>query len=183
MSAATDDYNRGGFIAFIATMIFTFILIGYLSFVYQGVDIDKVRAKQAASNPLAKAGAGAGQQVDVSGNKTPWVTSPGMIAHGKSAYQSNCGFCHGNSGKGDGPAGATLSPKPRNFIEGKWKADGSTIGLFKTIKSGMAGTAMAAFGHVPVLDRWAIVHYIQSITKNKVVSDATKLESFAKTEK
>ena len=34
---------------------------------------------------------------------------------GKAAYESNCAACHGQSGKGDGPAGAELRTKPSDL--------------------------------------------------------------------
>lgn len=178
MSVAQDEHNRAGFLTFLGSMIFTFLFFGYLVFVHPGVKLENVKGKTPETT-MADTGAAAGAAVDVSGNKTPWVSSPEMVAHGKTAYQNNCAFCHGNTGVGDGPAGATLVPKPRNLVEGKWTADGSTIGLFKTIAGGLPGTAMAAFGHLPLNDRWAMVHYIQSITKNKIVSPAQELEQFA----
>jgi cytochrome c553 len=32
-------------------------------------------------------------------------------------YQVYCSRCHGDTGQGDGPDGATLSPKPRDFSD------------------------------------------------------------------
>ena len=34
---------------------------------------------------------------------------------GKDLYDQNCASCHGDAGAGDGPAGASLDPKPRNY--------------------------------------------------------------------
>ena len=143
----------------------------------------RIREKSAAANTLAEKEKSGGEVVDVSGNTTPWVTSSAMVAHGKAAYAANCAFCHGATGKGDGAAGATLNPKPRDLVTGKWTVDGSTIGLFNAITKGLPGTAMAAFGHIPLVDRWAMVHYIQDITENKIVTDAAELEAFGKAEK
>ena len=185
MSAAQDDYNRAGFLTFIASMIFTFLFFGYLCFLHPGVEIDKVKAKASADLKMAGTAGdgGAAAVVDVSANKTPWESSEAMINHGKTVYQTNCAVCHGNGGLGDGPAGVTLNPKPRDFVEGKWKADGSTIGLFNSVKNGLPGTAMAAFGHISVIDRWAAVHYVQSLTKNKIESKPEALAKFGQTEK
>src|SRR5690349_8195591 len=40
-----------------------------------------------------------------------------MIDKGKTTFSTTCASCHGADGKGDGVAGATLNPKPRNFHE------------------------------------------------------------------
>ncbi len=92
-------------------------------------------------------------------------------------------MCHGESGKGDGIAGASLNPKPRNFIEGKWKQGGKTMDLFKTLQTGVPGSSMVSFSALPVNDRWSLVQYLRSITENKVADDPKQLEEFAKNAK
>ena len=82
---------------------------------------------------------------------------------------------------GDGAAGKALNPPPRNLVEGGWKVGGDRVALFKTLQLGIEGTSMAAFGHIPKNDRWAMVHFIRSITKDKTKDDDTKVEEFAKT--
>jgi hypothetical protein len=47
----------------------------------------------------------------------------------------------------------------------------------------LPGTSMAAFGHIPVKDRWALVQFVRSITQNKEKDDPAKLDAFAKTAK
>jgi mono/diheme cytochrome c family protein len=34
---------------------------------------------------------------------------------GKSLYEEKCMICHGQDGKGDGPAALSLNPKPKDF--------------------------------------------------------------------
>jgi high-affinity iron transporter len=45
------------------------------------------------------------------------------VAKGKEKYNQLCLSCHGASGAGDGPVGASLPPamKPANFQDGKYK--------------------------------------------------------------
>lgn len=41
---------------------------------------------------------------------------PAEAAEGKELFlANNCNGCHGETGHGDGPAGTTLNPQPRNF--------------------------------------------------------------------
>lgn len=70
----------------------------------------------------------------------------GDTAKGKTVYDARCSFCHGSGGKGDGPAGAALQPRPTNFTDpGFWKtASPEMIKLI--IVSGKPGTAMVPFG-------------------------------------
>ncbi len=39
----------------------------------------------------------------------------------KEIWQTRCATCHGQGGKGDGPAGAALNPKPRDFTSEEWQ--------------------------------------------------------------
>lgn len=37
-------------------------------------------------------------------------------------FKSRCAVCHGLDGRGDGPGGAALVPKPRNYHDRAWQA-------------------------------------------------------------
>lgn len=95
---------------------------------------------------------------------TLMTSSPGLVARGKSVYEANCTACHGPEGRGDGPAAATMNPKPRNLAgpEG-WKNGYHAPGLYRTLSDGIAGTSMNAFDYLSRRDRMALVHYIQSL--------------------
>jgi mono/diheme cytochrome c family protein len=41
---------------------------------------------------------------------------------GKTLYEQRCASCHGTTGKGDGPAAASLDPKPRDHTNVAWHA-------------------------------------------------------------
>ncbi|MFP6661816.1 MAG: c-type cytochrome, partial [Myxococcota bacterium] len=45
------------------------------------------------------------------------------VAAGKLLFETNCASCHGLTGKGDGPVGAVLTPKPRDFAKAEFKFD------------------------------------------------------------
>ena len=47
----------------------------------------------------------------------------GDAAAGKTTFETNCASCHGTGGKGDGPVGLALDPKPRDFTVGEFKFD------------------------------------------------------------
>lgn len=179
-----DTYNRAGFRAFIFAMSFSLIFMAYIAFFSKGIDLREIPKEVAAEQTQAEGGAAApAQAVDVSKVENPWVSSEDLISHGNKVFQTNCAICHGATGHGDGAAGAALNPPPRNLVQGKWTVGGDSMSLFHTIEKGIPGTSMASFGHLPVIDRWSIVHFIHSITENKVADDAAKLEAFGKTAK
>ncbi len=92
--------------------------------------------------------------------------SPELVAKGKEIFNVQCAVCHGASGKGDGPGGVALNPKPRDFTSGYWKFGGAPSQVFHTITNGSPGTSMAGFGSVPVADRWALVAFVRSLSSN-----------------
>jgi mono/diheme cytochrome c family protein len=143
----------------------------YVAFFSGGVDLKEVK-EQATSEAAAGAPAAAPEgPIDVSGVKDPWISSPQMVSRGHQLFAQNCAMCHGNEGKGDGPAGAALNPRPRNFVEGKWKKGGTRLGLMGVLETGLPPSSMASYKHLPINDRWALVAYIRSITQNLVKDD------------
>jgi mono/diheme cytochrome c family protein len=183
-SQPQDPYNKGGYLAFMFTMIFCFAFFFYISFIQPGVDLKEVEEQAAAQADQVLVDAGAAKKgIDIASVEKPWLEDSGVAQHGAGVYKNNCAVCHGNEGKGDGPAGGALVPPPRNLIEGKWKKGGSSVELFVTLQKGIEGGSMASFAHLSVADRWALVQFIRSITKDKVADDPAKLEAFAKTAK
>ncbi|HWQ69650.1 MAG TPA: c-type cytochrome [Patescibacteria group bacterium] len=83
-----------------------------------------------------------------------------------------CGPCHGPAGKGDGPAAASLDPKPRNFTDGKYMNTRTDAQLINVIKNGSAAEKlsplMVGYGSM-VNDQEIkdIVGYIRSIAVPK----------------
>jgi mono/diheme cytochrome c family protein len=168
-----EPYNRSGMYAFVFSMVFVFAFMAYLVVVHPGVVMDEKVVDPHA--PGAEAAA-----FDVTKVSEPWVETPEMIAYGKKVFAANCALCHGNEGKGDGPGGAGLNPKPRNFVEGKWTQGNGLSDHFKVVTNGIPGSSMASFKHLKVGDRWAVVHFINSITQNKSKEDPAKTAEFAK---
>lgn len=73
------------------------------------------------------------------------AAAPAAIS-GEALYnEKGCATCHGAQGKGDGPVGAALKPKPRNFADAKWKFGDDLASVIKTINNGSTGTGMAPY--------------------------------------
>ncbi|MFH0945323.1 MAG: c-type cytochrome [Planctomycetota bacterium] len=54
----------------------------------------------------------------------------------KAHFNAYCSTCHGQSGKGDGPAGVALDPKPRNWTDKKWQESVDDAHIAKVIREG-----------------------------------------------
>lgn len=84
------------------------------------------------------------------------------LEKGKTLFATNCVACHGAQGRGDGPAAAALTPKPRNFTSPDGWTNGHTLtDIFRTVSKGVPGSSMAAFDTLSEMDRFALSHYVQ----------------------
>lgn len=98
--------------------------------------------------------------VDVSKYLNP---APDMVEKGKTMFSTTCATCHGPEGKGDGVAGVTLNPKPRNFHEMTgWKNGPEINHMYKTLQEGVPGSGMASYANVPPEDRFNLIMYVRT---------------------
>lgn len=164
------SFNKSGLFIFLFSFGFSILFIFAISFMHPGVEnLDQIRADaKAVSEQAEEKSAG----FDEDSIEKPWISSEELISYGKKQYQANCVACHMADGKGGGPIAA------RNLVEGNWQRGGSSIALYKTLQEGIEGTSMASFAHLSKVKRWALVHYVRSITDNKVEDDMSKLEEF-----
>lgn len=65
---------------------------------------------------------------------------------GAKIYADVCASCHGSTGGGDGPAGRGLDPAPSNLRDPARVRALSPYTIYSTIRFGIDGTAMVAFG-------------------------------------
>lgn len=84
-------------------------------------------------------------------------------AQGAEIYQTYCASCHGETGLGDGVAGASLVPPPKNLLELQ-----SMVGddyLFWRTSEGKRGTAMVAWKGILTDEQiWQVVSFIRSLS-------------------
>lgn len=84
---------------------------------------------------------------------------------GKKLYVKYCTICHGAKGKGDGVAGAALTPKPADFSKDKFhnQTDGAIHWKLTEGRSPMAS-------YKTILNeeqRWQLVNYMRTFKKVK----------------
>ncbi|MBX9963119.1 MAG: cytochrome c/FTR1 family iron permease [Burkholderiales bacterium] len=88
------------------------------------------------------------------------------LADAATLYQSRCATCHGETGRGDGPAAAGLAPKPSNFRDASRQARRSVYGLYGTISMGVEGTSMVAFTDLDDAQRWALAFLVSGFVSD-----------------
>jgi mono/diheme cytochrome c family protein len=66
-------------------------------------------------------------------------------ASGASVYAIRCAPCHGAEGGGDGPAAASISPRPRNFRDPEFWRGRTAEQLRLVVRQGKPGTLMPPF--------------------------------------
>src|SRR5699024_1815364 len=102
----------------------------------------------------------------------------------KALYAQNCALCHGQNGKGDGPAGRSLDPIPSNFHDIDLMLNVSPYQAYSSIRLGVPGTAMVSFsGQFSDEEMWDLAFYIKSLRFRKTVNDTTQLRKIFTTNK
>lgn len=111
--------------------------------------------------------------------------TPESIARGREIYfdatGANCVSCHGDTGKGDGPAvtgeqeidGEVFEGIyddwgyrmfPRDFSSGVFRAGEESKDLYVTIATGIGGTPMGSFeGVLTPEEIWDLIHFVESL--------------------
>ena len=79
--------------------------------------------------------------------------SDAAAVRGARLFAASCAACHGSEGRGDGPGAADLDPPPRDLTSREFRFRTTPSGapprdedLVRTIREGLPGTAMPAFG-------------------------------------
>jgi mono/diheme cytochrome c family protein len=87
---------------------------------------------------------------------------PDAANAGAEVFRTNCATCHGPQGHGDGPAGQSLEPKPKNLA--KIQAVAGDDFLFWRIREGKPGTSMVAWKGILTDEQiWQTVSFIRTL--------------------
>jgi len=85
------------------------------------------------------------------------------IANGLRLYQEHCVVCHGLAGYGDGPASATLHPRPAN-LTAKHTGHHTVGDLFWWLTYGLKGSAMPGFqDRLTEEERWDLINFVRTL--------------------
>lgn len=100
----------------------------------------------------------------------PLSSSKKLIAKGKKLFtEHKCADCHGATGQGDGRLAESLMDAWKHAVfvhditnPNYFKAGHEPKNIFRTISTGLDGTPMGSYAHLPEEDRWALVHFVRS---------------------
>jgi high-affinity iron transporter len=108
------------------------------------------------------------------------VTHPRVLPNleaAKTVYDQNCAQCHGETGRGDGPAAETMQPKepkPANFLDADLMSGLSAFKAFNTTSFGIEGTGMPNFSALSDEARWEASFYVLALRFSAQQSAAGK---------
>ena len=147
-------------------ILFTGLLCGLLTF---GMDA-KPAFQFATGIPLSLLMMGLGifyllRPIPVSIERiNPIPLNSESVAAGQALFTTNCAPCHGLTGKGDGPVGVTLNPRPADLTQHAIAGIHTDAQLFEWITNGFPGSRMPAFrSTLSDTDRWNLVNFIRSL--------------------
>jgi mono/diheme cytochrome c family protein len=101
---------------------------------------------------------------EANNSKNPLAVSPALLADAKTLYTANCGPCHGDKGKGDGPAAPGLNPKPADHTSTavQSESDGSLYWKLSEGRNPMPGYKKIFSDQ----QRWELIAYIRTLAKS-----------------
>lgn len=89
--------------------------------------------------------------------------APADPARGASLFAANCASCHGPEGRGDGPAGLSLKPRPANFHDAERMDHATPLRLYHALRFGIEDTGMPSFVALSEDDLWALAHFVRTM--------------------
>jgi high-affinity iron transporter len=132
--------------------------------------LDSIAAAVAAKRPPAALDSLETRFAALLGNeaKLELPKRPLDLAEGRTIFEKSCASCHGATGLGDGPAGATMNPRPPAIGMQTHMHGISPAMTYRILSVGIAGTPMAGFsGTLTPEQRWNVVAYVNSLRSSR----------------
>jgi mono/diheme cytochrome c family protein len=147
--------ERSSMFIFIPVMLFTAYLL-YLAVAYAyRIGMEEGLAKAPFRKPVKE-----DAPAEVFDYRQLMKPTEDLVSLGSKVFTANCQACHGAGGNGDGPSGANLSVRPRNFHDAPadWKNGASTLNMFQTLENGLG--QMPNFPALNPRQKFAVIHYV-----------------------
>jgi len=98
----------------------------------------------------------------------PYPTKEFSVERGKVLYDTYCSSCHGKNGDGNGPAAASLRPRPTNFLDLKYMPMRSRVDHYEVIAGGRLNTAMPPWKDTLSDEEiWHVIAYIEHLFNHR----------------
>lgn len=96
---------------------------------------------------------------------TVMVNTAETLAEAREIFMGKgvCASCHGENGRGDGPAGRSFNPPPRNFLDAEWQKVRTDGEIFWAITNGTSYGMLAFEDMLSAEERWMLVSYIREL--------------------
>lgn len=99
--------------------------------------------------------------------RTPIIPDQESLQSGSEIFQRQCAVCHGEQGRGDGPAAQGMKQKPANFLDREHSAIYGPGEKFWIIGNGSGETGMPAFPGLSLVERWDLVNHIYHLQEGE----------------
>lgn len=115
-----------------------------------------------------------GVPLDVANIRDPVPPDERSLAEGQTVYTTYCETCHGESGRGDGPTGIRLVPRPADLRIHTAPGVHTDGELFYWVSYGFPGSAMPAWKDtLSEQQRWDVINYARATFGNPGDSAST----------
>jgi len=107
------------------------------------------------------------EPLDVVNTRDPVPPDERSLAIGKDVYTTNCETCHGETGRGDGPTGLRLVPRPADLRLHTAPGVHTDGELFYWVSYGFPNSAMPAWKDLLTEEqRWSAINYARATFGN-----------------
>jgi mono/diheme cytochrome c family protein len=105
-----------------------------------------------------------GEPLDVVNIRDPVPPDEQSLAMGKDVYTTYCETCHGETGRGDGPSGLRLVPRPADLRIHTAPGVHTDGELYYWVAYGFPGSAMPAWKENGLTDEqiWSVINYARA---------------------
>jgi mono/diheme cytochrome c family protein len=147
----------------LAYLTFTIVLVGFSAWSCGGSKDNSGTGNPSPTSSAPPAEPPAGTSTPAASDGKPGEVS---LAVGDAVFHQRCELCHGPNGMGDGPGGAALNPKPRNFHDKAVTDTLTDAWIEHTIMNGKTGTGMPPWkGIVSESEAKSLILKIRSFSK------------------